>query len=1230
MTKLKITDNLEIERDKIIHLPPDVRDRLMQFLTDWGDPEQQLELVELLREAHGPLLFLLDFQATALAAKGDYVLALETIERRQRRSTTVNSQIIEARALLSAGYEDHAQDVVNDISQAYPRNISAVGAAAEVYAHLGRFEHSKELIEAYLLHRPADLQATLQLITLAHQAGDEKTVSEYIQRLGAGVPANIGIAQLKSLGELQTALGNSESANAVELEIERRKQVHRQKLAEVLAPFTNIDNASEEELAAIRRNLSGPESIEVSKKESRNIQLEAVRHFGFMKLRFGQPEAIATVLRRESILAVMPTGAGKSLCYQLPALAMPKATLVISPLIALMKDQVESLPASARAQATFINSTLSDAELEERMANIANGKYKLIYAAPERLRQRSFLRVLRSAGLDLFVIDEAHCVSLWGHDFRPDYLFIQEARRELGNPTALAMTATAPPAVRDEIIDYMGADDRTPDGDTTGAPTNGTAAEVALTPRRARVLTLDIFRDNLHLSALRFNNEEEKLAALLKFVGENDGSGIVYVNSRAKSEALAYELRSTGVAAEAYHAGLSERGDVQDRFMSDKTRVVVATVAFGMGIDKSDIRFIVHFHPSRSQAAYYQEVGRAGRDGKPSQGVLFYSNNDWANLRRWAKSDELGVEFLEKVYSAIATQLGVKQSSMANAEAAALQSEDTNGTEDGENNEDENEEVAVVNAMRFESLDLSEPAIGVVDPRRLQQVSNTDETTMRVAVSTLERADLLSRSFDLPRELELMLPGKIPSKVRDDKDFVRLLKGLKLKPNQKATYKTESIADFMRWLPHETEANLLDWEAEGYIKINGSRRAMLIELTPPRPTDPNTTPANEMRERLERLLGQSTAIAQRRIDDMVGYATAESCRHGYISAHFGSPPRLKCEVCDNCTGVRPDIPPVEDLSHLLPDDADIEPMILDCLMSLPKPVGRSGLARILTGSMRAPVTPDKARHHGRLKALGEAMVMNYVDAMMEDGRLRQYERQGYPVLAATVRGRAEAEVWLQEHPDLAGFGDAPAVAEPVETEPEEETYTALQKALWLWRRRTADSSGQPPYAIMNNETMLQIAEIRPQTPEDLAMISGMGAQRVEGYGPQILDLIKLNPPQDGDADLLTTQRTSQANTAKKVKDKIASSAAGGAVSARTERRIFMKMQELRQKAAVSSRIRAFEAANNTILKAIAQTGPTTVEALNQINGFSTCILSEKAQEIADFVKAEIEKEESTN
>jgi ATP-dependent DNA helicase RecQ len=647
---------------------------------------------------------------------------------------------------------------------------------------------------------------------------------------------------------------------------------------------------------------------------------------------------------------------------------------------------------------------------------------------------------------------------------------------------------------------------------------------------------------------------------------------------------LAQALRAVGVSARAYHAGLEQRGAVQDSFMRGDTRVIVATIAFGMGIDKSDIRFIVHFHPSRSLDAYYQEVGRAGRDGKLSQGVLFYSNNDWANLRRWAKSDEHKAEFLEAVYAAIGAQLGIITAAEGSAPAEAA------------------------------------PGAGVagpVDARRLQQVTSADETAVRVAISLLERAELLSRGFDVAQELAILVPRRLPPAAEAHKGLLRLRKGLALEPGQAATFATADIARFMRWDLYDVETNLLKWQAEGWLTLRSGRRAMYVEL-PPRPPDAS--------ERLERLLSHARAVADRRIDDMIGYATSETCRHGYISAHFGSPPRVRCTVCDNCTGVRPDIQVPEHVAHLMPDDADIELMVLDCLASLPRPVGRSGLARILAGALRASFGPDKARHFGALKGLGEEAITEYIDDLLESERLRQYERQGFLVLAPTLRGRADAQAWLAEHPELNVYQEPlpkpeEEAAAEVET-PEGDKYTQLQKSLWLWRRRMAEELGQPVYVIMSNEVMLRVAELRPQTLDELGALPGIGVQRLQHYGAAILDIVKLHPANSGDEALLATQRQALADAAqggKATAGKIRETAA--TYSPQLERKILMRLQELRQKRAVAERAKPYSIAPDSLLRAIAQAAPTTTDDLYAITGFRSSGLAGEAEQIVAAIAA---------
>jgi len=1198
-----IFDALGIHPSVLGSLPPDVRDHLLAYVATWEEPDHALALVEMLREAHGPLLFLLDVQAAALLAQGETRAALEINERRQRRSSTIDARVFEARCLLQLGQSDAAARLAADIATSSPNAQAARLGAASVLVETGSVahgEHAIGMLQQWLKQHPGDAAATLCLAQAALAAGNQTLAVDMADRLGPGIPADLPSEQLPAFAALLERLGRTESARAAANEHQRRRVAALEQLRAETARYTALDPDAGADAGAIYRLLNGPESVPASSEEVRRVRLEAIRHFGHNALREGQIEAIASVLRGESLLLVMPTGAGKSLCYQLPGLILPRASLIISPLIALMKDQVDSLPPAARKSATFINSTLSEEEMEERMAGVARGRYKLIYAAPERLRQRAFLRALRKSGIDLFVIDEAHCISLWGHDFRPDYLFLQEARRELGNPTTLALTATAPPRVRDEIIDYMRAEADTGGGDAGAEPRAKSGP---------RVITLDIFRSNLQLSAIRLDNEEQKFAAVRKFISETPGAGIVYVSTRQRSETLAWELRGAGIAAEAYHAGLADRGAIQDRFMSGATRVIVATVAFGMGIDKADIRFIVHFHPSQSLAAYYQEVGRAGRDGLPSQGVLFYSNNDWANLRRWAQTDEIDIPFLTRVYTAIVAQLAPASASMAaRPEQGGDPAESpTGGLVSGG---------LVSGGLAPEGL-VSETVSGAVDAGRLQRVLNSDETTVRVAVSLLERADLLTRSFDVAQEATLEFPPTLPAAARVDPDFRDFVRMAGLRPGKQQMLSIAEGAARMGWSHADFEGVLLEWQAAGWLLVKFSRRALFIDL-PPTPAD--------LRTRLDRLLSQTHALSQRRIDDMVGYATTEGCRHGYISAHFGSPPRTRCTVCDNCTGQRPDLPVFKQEEHLLPDDADIEPMIIDCLISLPHPVGRSGLARILIGHGRANYTPDAARHHSALKALGEGGVIAYIDKLLASARLRQFERRGFLVLGPTLAGRAEAETWRAQHPELAMYGEAPAPPDAPEGATSGEapspgdSYTNLQKALWLWRRRLAAELGQPPYIVMSNELMLQIAESRPRTLEELGALHGMGMQRLTRYGPTILDLILLTPPAEGDDALLQAQRRALAE-ARLNRPSSSAPDRTPTVPSAMQRQIRMKLEEIRQRIAVQGNYRLTEVATTTLISTIAAAAPLTLDALDAIPGFRSSGMNREGPQIVTFIAA---------
>jgi superfamily II DNA helicase RecQ len=475
-------------------------------------------------------------------------------------------------------------------------------------------------------------------------------------------------------------------------------------------------------------------------------------------------------------------------------------------------------------------------------------------------------------------------------------------------------------------------------------------------------------------------------------------------------------------------------------------------------------------------------------------------------------------------------------------------------------------------------------------------------------VQLLERSGLLERGFDLSRELTVTLPAPLAPGALEQRSFARLLKGLALGPGQTATFAATDIAAFMRWPLHATEDQLLDWQAAGWLTVKGRQRSLYVEVLPH---------SGDLRDRLTRVLNQMSALAQRRIDDMIGYATGERCRHGYISAHFGSPPRLRCTVCDTCTGIRPDVAPAERPTYALPDAADVEPIIVDCLMSMSRPVGRSALARVLVGSARASAAQDKARHFGALKGLGESAILMAIDEMLEDGRLRQYARQGYMVLAPAHRSRVVAEAWQAQHGAPAAESDATdgeeAAAAP--DVPNMPRYTNLQRALWAWRRRLAESLGQPPYVVMSNDLMLRVAERRPQSRTELEEIPGIGAQRSAHHGDAILDLVKMYPEQTGDADLLLHQRAAQVAQQQAVAPEPA------AVSPQLERRVYLRLQELRQKLAIASGSKQFEVASNALLRAIAERAPHSLEELAAVPGFTESRLAREATQIVAYVWA---------
>ncbi len=1042
-------------------LPAKLQWALLGWYRSSGRLEHATRVLDLIEERKGATARSLEERARIAFTAGQPEDALALLRERAERAPSATATIAIARMHLAAGQRPQAKALSVELLRSHPGLMTVAALGAEIARLEGDPETARGHYEGVLDAHPGHVTTILSLARIALDTGNLPEATRLVEQALDGADDQIGSSQLGTAADIVEGCNLSGMAAQLRLRASTIDAERAAALADAIdgalgnaAVAEEGDHRPPERLApretagrAPSSALPLPDDLHPVTAELPDTDLPlddqtqtALRSlFGHPELRPGQAAVIANVRAGKDTLAIMPTGAGKSLTFQLPAMLATRTTLVISPLIALMKDQVESLPALVRQQTTLVNSTLSPDEQRRVLDDISGGHYRLVYAAPERLRQHAFLRALRSAGVSLVVVDEAHCISMWGHDFRPDYLSIPVALPELGDPPVLAITATATPRMVGGIGAGLG--------------------------RNLELVRTSVFRPNLFLAAERVQNREAKVQRVVDLCRAAKGTGIVYVSSRKDAEQIAAVLRDRGVGAIPYHAGLDPgvRARNQERFMAGQVRVVVATVAFGMGVDKKDVRFIVHMSPPKSLEAYAQESGRAGRDGEPATCTLLVGPTDQSSLLRLAQRDEIAIEAIRQVYA------GVKRGARG----------------------------------VWAILDPSTLLPPQTDPER-------DPPDPRVALGLLQQANLLRRHADTPTTYAIHLNMSDPglSGAEDDGAWQRFMHWAGIDNGQRSVIVQTADACAALELTPADLGRLL--ASRDDLVVREGQRLVCLEILPAGPDAAN---------RLTDIMARARDEARMRIAQVIRYADGTECHHAMLAHHLGeelAPCRTACDVCrrtgdgrhPGAANATTPVRTTSDAPSRGPLTARDALAAIEAVRTLPFSMGKTGLIKLLAGSIESRVRADRSAAFGALSGLTRGKIDALLDRLIEDGFLHRDLDHEYKLITVTAKGaRATLE-------DLANYGVAArrplskgaSAAEMADEQLSPDDLDLLQR-LVDWRRDRASRDAVPPYVVAHNSMLQAMVLARPATQAALAEIHGFGPNRAAKYGDEVLAVI---------------------------------------------------------------------------------------------------------------------------